>query len=104
MIDFCLDSIRNYFDLYKTNIIHLKSEGFTHKFSLTLTISTGIAATVTGILCSLLVIDGRVRILSYFILISLINFPLLVIVVFYKISSYRQMRKYRNGKINLIKP
>ena len=71
---------------------------------LTLTISTGIAATVTGILCSLLVIDGKIRILSYFILISLINFPLLVILLFYKINSYRQMRKYRNGKINLIKP
>jgi len=34
----------------------------------------------------------------------LINFPLLLIVVIQRINVYRQMKKYRDGKINLIKP
>lgn len=104
MIDFCLDLIRKYFDLYGDNIARLRSEGFTERFSSTLTISTGIAAIVTGILLSLLVISGESSISLYLILIPLINSPLLLIVVTQRINMYRQMKKYRDEKINLIKP
>jgi hypothetical protein len=102
--EFCINLTKSYFGLYEANIVRLKSEGFSQKFSSQLTIITGITAIVTGVLLLSLGMDINYSIRSRLILIPLIHIPLFGLVFIQKINTNKQIKKYRDGENNLIKP
>jgi ATP/ADP translocase len=101
---FCINLTKSYFGLYETNIARLKSEGFSQKFSSQLTIITGVAAIITGILLLSLGMDIHYSIRLRLALIPLIHIPLFGLVIIQKINTNKQIKKYRDGENNLIKP
>ena len=102
--EFWVNLTKSYFGLYKTNITRLKSEGFTRKFSSQLTITTGVTAILTGILLLSLFVNIHYSIHLRLVLIPLIHIPLFGLVVIQKINTNKQIKKYREGENNLIKP
>lgn len=98
------DSIRNYIGLYETNIAFLKSQGFTKRFSTQLTITTGATAIMTGLLLLSLGINTHYLIWLRIALIPFIHTPLLGLIIIQKINTNKQIKKYRDGESNLIKP
>ena len=99
-----IDLTKSYVSLYGTNIARLKSEGFTQRFSSQLTIVTGSTAIITGILLLSLGVNIHYSIRSRLILIPLIHIPLFGLVIIQKINTNKQIKKYRDGENNLIKP